>query len=299
MGPIKKLHDPESQLLQILDQAAQKGLPVIMDISLLDEKSALQFASIVVAHFFDQNQKRFTGGEENLNKIVFVMEEAQSVIGGQTNVTKFIELAKEGRKYQLGGIFITQQPSSIAQEILSQGDNFFVFHMLSRGDLRALEAANAHYSADILTQVLNEPVVGKAYMWVSGQPFVMPVQILEFEKLVEKHKAPQLQAQQRLLDQVQKKVSERDIIYESILTLLLDCAMNKFDVKSPDDDRFYQEKGLKGKISMAVHDQLSDVQWKYLKEEDGLALDKQKKSFAIAYQYLEKMWEALKRKNKK
>jgi len=57
---------------------------------------------------------------------------------------------------------VTQQPGSIPAELLSQGDNFFVFHLLSAGDLLALKRANAHFSDDLLATLLNEPLVGHA-----------------------------------------------------------------------------------------------------------------------------------------
>ena len=52
----------------------------------------------------------------------------------------FVSWVKEGRKYGLGAVLVTQQPGSIPAELLSQGDNFFVFHLLSAGDLTARSA---------------------------------------------------------------------------------------------------------------------------------------------------------------
>jgi len=43
------------------------------------------------------------------------------------------------RKYDLGALLITQQPVSFPMEILSQGDNWFVFHLLSAADLNSLK----------------------------------------------------------------------------------------------------------------------------------------------------------------
>ncbi|KKK61298.1 hypothetical protein LCGC14_3015730, partial [marine sediment metagenome] len=103
--PIDQLHDSNSKLITIIDQAVKLNYPIIIDISLLGSHSALQLSSIIISHFFNKNQRKFTGGKEDLDKITFVVEEAQSVIGGRTNVAKFVELAKEGRKYQLGSIF--------------------------------------------------------------------------------------------------------------------------------------------------------------------------------------------------
>ncbi|MFX1299133.1 MAG: ATP-binding protein, partial [Promethearchaeota archaeon] len=218
--PILKLHDPDSKLIKIIEEGVKIGIPIIIDISILDSNSALKLSSIIISHFFNRNQWKFTGGKGELDKITFVMEEAQSVIGGTSNVAKFVELAKEGRKYQLGGIFITQQPGSISRDILSQGDNFFVFHLLSKVDLKALQETNAHYSNDILTQILNEPIRGKAYMWTSNQPFVLPVQILNFEKEAEPNKAEEIQANNNLLGSILLNVSKFNEIEQNIFEKL-------------------------------------------------------------------------------
>jgi hypothetical protein len=91
---------------------------------------------------------------------------------------------KEGRKYDLGAVLITQQPGSIAGEILSQGDNWFVFHLLSSYDLQALKKANAHFSDDLLSTLLNEPIIGNGVFWSSagGQSYPIPIRILSFEQ---------------------------------------------------------------------------------------------------------------------
>jgi hypothetical protein len=90
---------------------------------------------------------------------------------------------KEGRKYDLGAVLITQQPGSISGEILSQGDNWFTFHLLSAGDLKAIKSANAHFSDDILSSLLNEPIAGHGVFWssVGGKSYPIPIRVLSFE----------------------------------------------------------------------------------------------------------------------
>lgn len=122
------------------------------------------------------------------------MEEAQTVLSGGTSApasaedAPFVSWVKEGRKYGLGAVLITQQPGSIPAELLSQGDNFFVFHLLSAGDLSALKRANAHFSDDLLATLLNEPLVGHGIFWSSApgtdrhaRPYPLPVRVLSFE----------------------------------------------------------------------------------------------------------------------
>ena len=65
---------------------------------------------------------------------------------------------------------------------MSQADNFFVFHLLSDGDLRSLKAANAHFSDDLLSSLLNEPIAGNGIIWssASGRPYPVSTRILDF-----------------------------------------------------------------------------------------------------------------------
>lgn len=113
------------------------------------------------------------------------IEEAQSVLGRQLEESSpFVEWVKEGRKYDLGAILITQQPGSMAPEILSQADNWFCFHLLSEGDAGTLGKYNAHFSDDVLAHLIAEPIPGNCFMWSAPhQPSVLPVRIRNFETL--------------------------------------------------------------------------------------------------------------------
>lgn len=123
-----------------------------------------------------------------------MIEEAQSVLGGGgSGESAYEEWVKEGRKYSLGAVLITQQPGSIPSELLSQGDSWFLFHLLSAGDLRAVKAANAHFSDDLLSSLLNEPLPGTGVFWSSvagevdqaGNAYPIPVRVLSFEETYE------------------------------------------------------------------------------------------------------------------
>jgi hypothetical protein len=288
VGPIKKLHDPNSKLLSILVQAAQENRVVILDISLMDSHSALQFSSIIVAHFFNQNQKSFLKGTTNFSRIVFVMEEAQSILGEKTNASKFVELAKEGRKYHLGGIFITQQPSSIASQILSQADNFFAFHMISKSDLVTLQQANAHYSNDVLTQILNEPIPGKCYIWSSPQPFVLPLKVLNFEGLAKPHNAAQIQGLNDILTPILAKVTQFNTIEKGILKKLLNVLEEgEIDITSQDDLDLQ-----KSHISITTFQKLNGDEKKYIIEKNWAAINRNtQEPYGIHYKHLFKLIE--------
>lgn len=180
---IQSLHHPESKLVEGVLNHLAAGRVVVVDISLMGSAAGERLSGLLLDHIFSHNQERFTGDPGRLVPCVAVMEEAQSVLGEMNDQSPFVRWTKEGRKYQLGSILITQQPASIAPQLLSQGDNFFSFHLISAGDLEALQRVNAHFSRDVLTQLLNEPIRGNAYFWSAPhQPFVLSARIESFER---------------------------------------------------------------------------------------------------------------------
>ena len=190
---VDALHDPSSQMLRALKTALGDGKLCVVDISQLRGQRGLQLASIILAEIFAHNASEFTKARPQSVPCIAVVEEAQAVLGagggsGSAEDSPFVSWVKEGRKYGLGAVLVTQQPGSIPAELLSQGDNFFVFHLLSAGDLFALKRATAHFSDDLLATLLNEPLVGHGVFWSSApgtdrsaRPYPLPVRVLSFE----------------------------------------------------------------------------------------------------------------------
>ena len=186
-GVVRLLHDPDSALLAGAIQALRSGLIVVVDISLLSSAAGRMLSGLMLRRIFSHNQENFTGGQSVI-PVITVLEEAQSVLSRQLEESSpFVEWVKEGRKYDLGAILITQQPGSLAPEILSQADNWFCFHLLSEGDAGTLGKYNAHFSDDILAHLIAEPIPGNCFMWSAPhQPFVLPVRVRNFEALYQK-----------------------------------------------------------------------------------------------------------------
>ena len=185
---VKLLHDPESLLIDGTIEALRAGKCVVIDISMLSSVAGNTIAGLLMRRIFSYNQENFTGGNSPI-PVICVIEEAQSVLGRSLEESSpFVEWVKEGRKYDLGAILVTQQPGSMAPELLSQADNWFCFHLLSEGDAGTLGKYNSHFSHDILAHLISEPIFGNCYMWSAPrQPFVLPVRIRDFEKLYKEH----------------------------------------------------------------------------------------------------------------
>lgn len=182
---VTALHEPSSRLLDALRTALRDGMLCVVDISQMRGAQGLSLAGVLLQHIFEHNQEHFTAAEPETIPTIAVLEEAQSVLNpaAQRGDSPFVAWVKEGRKYDLGAVLITQQPGSLGVELLSQGDNWFVFHLLSASDLQALQRANAHFSEDLLSSLLNEPLVGHGVYWSSSgtTQYPLSVRVLSFE----------------------------------------------------------------------------------------------------------------------
>lgn len=183
---VRMLHDKSSQFMDMLIFALSEGKLCIVDVSQMRGAQALILSGLILRRIFDRNQEEFTKAEAKTIPTIAVVEEAQSVLSERATAAEpYITWVKEGRKYDLGALLITQQPGSIPVDILSQGDNWFIFHLLSSTDLMNVQRANAHFSEDILSVLLNEPIPGQGVFWssVGGKPYPVSLRVLSFEHI--------------------------------------------------------------------------------------------------------------------
>lgn len=184
----KGLHARNSKMMEDIFKFLMQGKTVVIDLSLKDSYDASVISSILVRNLFENNKKYYTEqNNKNVIETVICVEEAQNVISEEfvrTNVNPFVRTAKEGRKFGLGMIAITQRPSAIAEEIRSQAENFFAFYMGNSDDIKSLVRSNINYDGVISRFIQNESIPGNLYMVSAKQSFALPVKVLEFEKLV-------------------------------------------------------------------------------------------------------------------
>nr|WP_273888500.1 hypothetical protein [Rubrobacter naiadicus] len=183
---VRSVHDKSSQLMDKLLHALTQGKLCVVDVSQMREGQSLILSGLILRKIFDRNQEQFTAREPKTIPTIAVVEEAQAVLNERATAAEpYIAWVKEGRKYALGAILITQQPGSIPNDILSQGDNWFIFHLLSATDLVNVRKANAHFSEDLLSALLNEPIPGQGVFWssVGGKPYPVAIRALSFEQM--------------------------------------------------------------------------------------------------------------------
>lgn len=235
---VSNLHDPNSQLISGTIESLRLGHCVVVDISMLSSTAGFNIAGLLMRKIFNYNQEHFTGGKSPI-PVITIIEEAQSVLGKRLEESSpFVEWVKEGRKYDLGAVLVTQQPGSMAPELLSQADNWFSFHLLSEGDAGMLGKYNSHYSHDILAHIIGEPIIGNCYMWSAPkQPFVLPVRIRSFEELYMKNVSTDSSASIYKMSPaiaIKKKAEERDTAFAVALKAKLQdpsatLALHKFE----------------------------------------------------------------------
>lgn len=188
----KGLHSSQSSLIEKVFSSLKLGKTVVIDLSLKDTRDASILSTIIVRKLFEHNKQEFTNDDANkvVEAVVFV-EEAQNVLSEEmvrTNANPFVRCAKEGRKFGLGMVVITQRPSAISEEIRTQAENFFAFHMGNSDDIRALVKSNVNYDGVISHFIQRETIAGNLYMVTSDKAFIVPVRVDEFEKVVEGRK---------------------------------------------------------------------------------------------------------------
>ncbi len=182
---------------------------VILDLSLMTLNVAYRVAHLVLDALFRYNVESITTAKTIGTIAVF--EEAQNVLNKKAveeGTSIFSRWAKEGRKFDLGLIYVTQQPGAIAEEIVSQTDNFFVMHLLCRGDIDALKRANPHYDGVIADFLAMETLVGNTYIYSAPlQPYVFPAKVLKFSKDLFQRLPPETQPEQGVLEQLKAMAS--------------------------------------------------------------------------------------------
>lgn len=191
------IHDNSSTLVETVLTNLKNKKTVIIDLSLKDNLESSLISTVLVKKLFENNKAEFTKLDEELTemfaqppgviKATIFVEEAQNVLSDEfvrTNANPFVRVAKEGRKFGLGLVAITQRPSAISEEIRSQAENFFVMHMGNSKDIKALVESNINYDGVISKFIQSETISGNLYMVSAKQSFAIPIRVMWFEKMV-------------------------------------------------------------------------------------------------------------------
>jgi len=174
-----------SDILQDLEQAKT----VIIDTSYFSGPMELLVSSLIASEIFHAYQSYKTTGELEKKPVISVLlEEALRVIGKEAlekGPNIFSTIAREGRKFKVGLIAITQLPSLIPRDILANINTKIILGIEMGPERKAIiESAAQDLSSD--EGAIASLDKGEAIITSSFAGFAIPVSIPFFPDLVSK-----------------------------------------------------------------------------------------------------------------
>lgn len=167
-----------------------KGKTVIIDTSLFEGAEEIFIASIIVDGVFNHYRRlKFKDQLQNQPVISIVIEEAPRVIGKkviESTDNIFGKIAREGRKFQIGLIAITQLPSIIDREILANMNTKIILGNEMGPERRALIDSAAQDLSDDY-QTIGSLDKGEAIVTSTFTKFAVPIRIPLFEDFIESY----------------------------------------------------------------------------------------------------------------
>lgn len=176
-------HDPHAgafvpEILKLLDG----GHTVILDLGNASDKIRRYFADMLSKAVFSHQETKFVSNRLGAHFVELYFEEAHNLFPPDSKdlTGVYARFAKEGAKFHIGMVYSTQSPSTINRELLAQTENFFVGHMSSQDETKALskvQVAFQGYEEDIM----HSRTPGYMRMLTFSHRFVVPIQAFKFE----------------------------------------------------------------------------------------------------------------------
>lgn len=159
-----------------LTSVIKPGYLNIVDLGSLDEQQADAVVSHYIRRIFQERKKwKTSGGSEGYPvPIIVIVEEAHVLIPkDRATLTKYwaSALGREGRKFGVGLVIVSQRPKKLDSDVLSQTNNKIVLRMVEPGDIRYIQAASEELSDDIAGML---PSLNKGEAIVMGSMTKLP-----------------------------------------------------------------------------------------------------------------------------
>jgi hypothetical protein len=150
-----------------------------VDTSEVSGPTELLIGSIVASALLHANKAQGFDELKEAPTASIVLEEAPRVLGKDAPPNVFSTIAREGRKFKVGLIAITQVPSLIPREILANMNTKIILGMESKIERQAvIDSAPQDLSTDERTIASFDK--GEALVTSSFIPFPFPIKIPEF-----------------------------------------------------------------------------------------------------------------------
>ena len=126
----------QDEILQLLDQ----GRTVILDLGNANDAIRKYFSNMLSTSVFRAQESKFVSNSLGNRYVQLYFEEAHNLFPPESKdlTGVYARFAKEGAKFHIGMVYSTRSPSTINKELLAQTENFFVGHLSSQDETKAL-----------------------------------------------------------------------------------------------------------------------------------------------------------------
>ena len=183
LRPYAAYHAPNTgDFIADILQLLEAGKTVILDLGNATDELRRYFADMLSQAVFGHQEQKFVSNALGGHFVQLYFEEAHNLfpVDDKDLTGVYARFAKEGAKFHIGMVYSTQSPSTINRELLAQTENFFVGHMSSQDETKALarvQVAFAGHEQDIL----RAKTPGFMRMMTLSHRFVVPIQAKKFE----------------------------------------------------------------------------------------------------------------------
>lgn len=181
--PFRQYHHPQAgDFVGDILGHLNEGKTVILDLGNATDEIRRYFSDLLSREVFSNQEIKFTNNNLSDHFIQLYFEEAHNLFPRDNNdfTGVYARFAKEGAKFHIGMVYSTQSPSTINRELLAQTENFFVAHMSSQNETKALSNLQVQYEG-IEQDILKTRTPGFMRMMTFSHRFVIPVQVNKFE----------------------------------------------------------------------------------------------------------------------
>ncbi len=178
-------------LFDKIRSSVQEKKIIIIDTSLIGHSSEKLISSFIVRRiysYYRRSKQKRPDMFKTLPELMILFEEAPRVLGREaleSGGNVFETISREGRKFKVGLCAITQMPSLLPREILSQMNTKIILGLPSASDRNAvIESAPQNIQDDSTEiQLLDR---GEALLTSPFIEFPLPVKVFKFEDILQK-----------------------------------------------------------------------------------------------------------------
>jgi hypothetical protein len=168
----------QTEILDLLNN----GRTVILDLGNATDSIRRYFSNLLSTAVFRAQETKFVSSTLRNTFVQLYFEEAHNLFPPDSKdlTGVYARFAKEGAKFHIGMVYSTQSPSTINKELLAQTENFFVGHLSSQDETKALSRVQVAF-AGVEEDILRAKTPGYMRMLTMSHRFVVPTQAFRFE----------------------------------------------------------------------------------------------------------------------